>query len=127
MKKKLLYTASAITLVFALFHLAFPKLFGWNTDLAKLTADNKGIFLMLHVETVFLLLVSVVITFILARKETFTMVDRLIMLFYAGFYLLRIAFSPMFFGISSGELVVWFLCLITAGCYIIPIIQGNKK
>lgn len=124
MKKKLLFTGGVLALLFVAFHLAFPKMFDWTNDLSHLTKVNHGIFWIYHIAIIYLLVMSAIISFKLASKATYTVSERIVLISYAGFYLLRIALGPMFLGI---EPIVWLVCLLTALCYIIPVVLDIKK
>jgi hypothetical protein len=127
MKKKLLFTGGVLALVFVVLHLAFPKMFDWTNDLSHLTKINHGIFWIFHIAIIYLLVMSAIVCFKLAYKPTFTASERIVLISYAGFYLLRIALGPVFFGI---ELIIWLVCLLTALCYIVPVvidIKNNKN
>ena len=123
MRKALLYFSGIITLCFAMFHLYFWKLFNWQADLTKLSPPNSGIIQMLNVVSVYTLLFAAIISFYLARVKAFLLLEKAMIIFIAGYYLLRIIFGFPFFGYSVQELVIWIFCFIMACCYLMALRQ----
>jgi hypothetical protein len=118
MRKILLYAGAGITLLFALLHGLFWKMGNWSEQLSKLTPDNSGIMQMLNVESICTLLFGAGISLVLAKKPTLVFVEKAFLLFMAGYYVMRIAFSLPFFGFSMVEAIVCGVCLIVASCYL---------
>jgi hypothetical protein len=123
MRKALLYIGGTITLCFALFHLSFWKLFNWQEELVKLSPENQGIMQMLNVVSVYTVLFAAFISFYLARVKVFLFLEKAVIIFIAGYYLLRIAFGIPLFGFSIQELIVWIFCFIMACCYLLALRQ----
>ena len=123
MRKALLYIGGTITLCFALFHLYFWKLFNWQEELVKLSPENQGIMQMLNVVSVYTVLFAAFISFYLARVKVFLFLEKAVIIFIAGYYLLRIAFGIPLFGFSIQELIVWIFCFIMACCYLLALRQ----
>ncbi len=126
MRKKLLYTGAAITLLFAVLHSFFWKLGAWHTQLLKLTPDNSGIMQMLNVASIYTLICGAGITIALAKKRTLVWIEKAVLVFMAGYYLMRIAFGLPFFGFSMEEAIIWMLCLIVASCYLSALAQWKQ-
>jgi hypothetical protein len=118
MSKVLLYIGGTLTSCFAILHVSFWKLGNWTEELAKLTSDNSGIVQMLNTGSIYMLLFAAFMSFYLAPKEKFPFVEKALIIFIAGYYLLRIAFAVPFFGFSVVEVVIWMICFITAACYL---------
>jgi len=123
MKKTLLIIGGTITLLFALLHLSFWEMGNWAEELAKLSPDNGGILQMLTVGSIYMLVFAAGMTFSLVGKKEFSTSEKALLLFIAGYYLMRIVFAPAFFGYSSQELVIWIICLLTAACYLVPVLR----
>jgi hypothetical protein len=118
MTKILLYTGGIFSLLFAGIHLLFWRLGNWQEELPRLSPDNSGIMQMLNVGSIYLLLFAAFISFYLAKKKEIVFTEKALIVFMAGFYLLRIAFGVPFFGFTVSEVVIWVLCLIPAACYL---------
>jgi hypothetical protein len=123
MRKALLYIGGTITLCFALFHLYFWKLFNWQDELIKLSPENSGIMQMLNIASIYMVLFAAFISFYLAGVKVFLFLEKAVIIFIAGYYLLRIAFGIPFFGYSIQELVIWIFCFIVACCYLLALRQ----
>jgi hypothetical protein len=121
MKKILLYVGGAISLLFAIFHLLFWQFCNWQEELPRLSPDNSGIMQMLNVASMYMMLFAAFISFYLAKKEAFGFTEKAVIVFIAGYYLLRIAFGLPFFGLSVDEVVIWVFCLIPAACYLVAL------
>jgi hypothetical protein len=119
MRKVLLYIGGSFTLIFSIFHLSFWKLFNWSEELLKLSPENQGTLQMLNVVSVYVLLFGAFISFYLAKKkEQFSFIEKILIIFLAGYYILRIIFSAPFYGFSPEDLLIWFFCISIASCYL---------
>lgn len=58
--------AGVLTLALAIFHLRFPRLFGWGADFVKLTATNHKLLYTIHAALTLLLLIIGIITLVFA-------------------------------------------------------------
>jgi hypothetical protein len=124
-RKILLYCGGSLTLGFALLHTAFWKLGNWSEELSRLSPTNSGIVQMLNLGSIYMLLVAACASFYLARKTMFTFLEKALIIFIAGYYLLRMAFGIPLFGISTEEIVIWIACVAVASCYLFAL-QNNK-
>ena len=75
MKKKLLYTGGVLSLLFTCLHLLFPKMFDWGHSLTCLIPANRAVYLTLYIATTFILAMSVVICFVLARQKSISLAE----------------------------------------------------
>jgi hypothetical protein len=122
MRKTLLYIGGSFMLLFAVFHLSFWKIFNWSEELLKLSPENRGTLQMLNIVSFYVLLFGTFISFYLAqRKEKFSFVEKALIIFLAGYYVLRVVFSTPFYGFSIEDLVLWFICLAVASCYLVTL------
>lgn len=127
MKKKLLYTGGVLTLLFTCLHLLFPKMFDWGHSLTCLIPANRAVYLTLYIATTFILAMSVVICFVLARQKSISLAERIVLFMFAGFYVIRIIAGPLYFGVTKTEIIGWVICLATALCFIIPALAKNEQ
>lgn len=103
------------------FHVAFPWLFQWSTELDRLSSDNAGLLLCFHVCGMFWLgsmgAVSLIDALRLRRGEPPHM-PRGFWLWMAAFYLFRAAAEFPCFGFSVGGLAVMVLVLVLSLPYL---------
>lgn len=118
MKKILMLSGCALTVLFIVLHLLFPSSFDWKNDLQHITPINQGILWVYHTLIIYLFFVWAVLSFILAEKAVYTVAERMFLLSMAGFYFVRIAFGPVFFEITAEEIIGWLMCLVLALCYV---------
>ena len=105
MRRILLYVGGGITLCFCFLHLSFWKIGNWQEELLKVGPDNKGIVQMLNVVSIYTLLFAAFVSFYIAKKSKFSFIEKILILFIAGYYLLRVAFGIPFFGFSIEEII----------------------
>ncbi len=98
--------------------MAFWKMFNWNEELGRLSADNRAILQTANIIIIFILIYFSVMSFIIARHENPDIFAKSILICIAGFYSIRLAAGGLFFGYSPGELVIWILCLIIITAYV---------
>jgi hypothetical protein len=127
MKKKLLYTGGVLAILFTILHLFFPKMFDWQHSLTTLSHMNRAVYLTLYLATTFILCMSVITSFIMARQTIISASERVVLLTFAGFYIIRIIGGMLYFGFYKTEYIGWGLCLVTALCFIIPAFAKNKQ
>ena len=123
MRKILLYVGGVFSLFFAVLHLLFWRLGNWQEELPNLSPDNSGIMQMLNVVSIYSLLFVVFLSFYLAQKKELAFTEKAVIVFVAGYYLLRIAFGVPFFGFTVAEVLIWVFCLIPATCYLAALRQ----
>lgn len=121
MKRGLLLCAGFMAVIFAVVHLLFWKMLNWDTELRCLSPENRGVMAMLNVAVIYYLLASAAFTFPLALRERHGSIEKKLLAFFGGFYLVRIAFGVPLFGINAEELFIWALCLVAALCYMVPL------
>ena len=101
----LMYTAAAYNAAFAVFHLAFWRLFGWKKDLGRLSAINRGVMQVLNI-CLTLLFVAGALAFLLLPTPLISEISgRGILYFFALFWFVRLVLQPFFFGNSGASLV----------------------
>lgn len=118
MKKILMLSGGALTVLFIILHLFFPSSFDWKNDLQHIAPINQGILWVYHTLIIYLFGAWGALSFLLARKAVYTAVERVFLLSMAGFYFVRIAFGPVFFEVTLEEILGWLMCIVLALCYI---------
>ena len=96
----LLLIGGLANLCFAAFHLTFPWLFGWGTDLASLSATNRAILYTAHVEMILLLTAFGIISIACRHALVTTRLGRVVARTIALFWLARAIAEIIFFGIG---------------------------
>ncbi len=121
MKKILLYIGGVLTFLFSILHLSFWKMGNWSVELEKMIPVNQGLIQGLNIGSIYFLLFSAIITFIIARKSLLEKTDKLFLSLVAGYYIVRIIMGFPLFGITAAEVIIQIICLIVACCYFIPL------
>lgn len=124
----MLRSAGIICLPFMLFHLAFNKLFGWDTSLACLSQSDRGILLTYHYISILLLgFMTVVLLFqakeILDSKLRYSVLGMIVI-----FFVVRIVTEFTLFGWNMpSSPVILFMCLLPVILLIIPLTKPINK
>jgi hypothetical protein len=121
MKKILLYIGGIFTFLGSILHLSFWKMGNWGVELKLLSPDNQGIVQMLDIGSIYFLLFTAIITFVIAKKAALEKTDKLFLLLAGGYYIIRIIFGFPLFGLSAQEIMIQALSLLGACCYLIPL------
>ncbi len=121
MRKILLYVGGSISFVFVIIHILFWKLFNWSEELARLSAMNKAIMLTLDAGITYFFLFATFISVYLARLKEFKFLEKTVLFFIAGMYLLRIACGFLFFEITIMELTCLSFCFFAISCYLLAL------
>lgn len=85
-----IFLCGAHSVVFAIFHIFFWKLFGWKTELPKMTIANRAIIQIFNVLAIFVFLFMALLCFGYKDELTGTSLGRVILGFCAGFWLIRL-------------------------------------
>ena len=123
LRKILLYTGGSISFVYVIIHVSFWKLFNWNEELARLSTMNKGLMLTLDAGITYFFVFATFISIYLARLKEFKFLEKAVIFFIAGMYLLRIACGFFFFEFTMLELACWISSLFAISCYFLALRQ----
>ncbi len=121
MRKILLYVSGFISLSYVIVHALFWKIFNWNEELARLSTANKGIMIMLDIGITYFFLFSTLISIYLAGKKEFRFLEKTIIIFIAGMYILRFIFGFPLFGFTMLEMMNEIICIVAASCYFLAL------
>lgn len=119
--KNLIYLGGFYCLAFAVFHLAFWKIFGWKKELPKLAPVNRGVMQVLNLRLTYVFLVVAFISFFYADELLTTSLGKAILAATSLFALMRAAEQLIFWKIEKIGAVFFVLFLIGAGIYAIPL------
>lgn len=98
---------------FALFHLAFWRLFRWRRELTSLSPVNRSVMQILNLCLTFVFLAFAYVSFFHAPELLETSLGHAMLLLIAIFWCLRAAEQLVFFGLRTLASAVFFALFIT--------------
>lgn len=119
--KNLIYIGGFYCLAFAVFHLAFWKLFDWKRELPKLKAVNRGVMQVLNLRLTYVFFVVAFISFFYADELLTTSLGEAILAAVSLFALMRAVEQLIFWKIEKIGAIFFVLFLLGAGIFAIPI------
>jgi len=125
--KWLIYLCGLHSLCFAIFHIAFWRLFNWKTDLTKLKFVNIGIMQVLNIQMVHYFLFVAIICFLFPTELLTTNIGNAFLIGASIFWLIRTIQQFIFF--RTNHYIVHILTsafLIGAALFILPVVMNNK-
>ena len=125
-----IYCGASLSLLMALFHSRFYKIFIWKKELEKLTVTNKSVLYTIHIALILLFLCFSVISFVYAKELSECKGISLgICLCYSLFWLWRTVWHVFYFkpGKSGKPLPLHYLLFILVffilfASYFLPVI-----
>lgn len=121
------YASGTIALGFALFHLFFHRLFGWEQQLPLLSRINRGIFLIFNNRLIYFFLMTAALCFSFPEEMHHSPLGRAFLTGLAGFWAGR--FLEQFIYLKINDLrnhLLTFIFAIAAVTAIIPFLFGVK-
>ena len=110
---------------FALFHLAFWRLFGWKHELAKLSPANRAIMQILNLRLVYVFLGMGALSLAFSDELLDTRLGHVILAFMALFWLGRSIEQLVFLRINDWRVhLLTALFVLGAVLYAVPLWQG---
>ncbi len=97
MAETLLIIGGVFNLAFAVFHLLFWRIFGWNKELAKLSFINRAIVQVLNLCLTFVFVIFAYVSFLHPRELLAPGLGRSLVALIAAFWLLRAIEQMVFF------------------------------
>jgi hypothetical protein len=104
----LLFSAGLFNLVFAAFHLLFWRLFRWPDELSRLGFANRGIMQVLNLCLTYMFVLMGGVFLLYPAQLQGTDLGRWLLLGMTGFWLVRLIYQPMFFGLRHRPSIVLF-------------------
>lgn len=120
--KTLIYLGGVYCLVFAIFHLAFWKLFDWKTELPKLNSINRGVMQVLNLRLTYVFLVVAFLTFFFADDLIHTKLGNVILASVSIFALMRAIEQLIFWKVEKVGAAFLVIFLFGAGIFAAPLI-----
>lgn len=122
-RNKLVRIGGVFSGLFLALHISFYWIFRWEQTLRVMNPTDKAIMLTLNLVGILFLIYTTGVSFMLTKQLPYSSAGRSILLFFASFYLLRIAAEFLFFGFTAPKsFVAVLLCLIPALCFGLPAI-----
>ena len=110
---------------FALFHLAFWRLFGWNRELAKLSAANRAIMQILNLRLIYVFLGMGALSLTFTRELLDTQLGHVVLAFMTLFWLGRTIEQLIFLRINDWRVhLLTALFVLGAVLYAVPLWMG---
>ncbi len=126
MSKILLICAGSMGILFSIVHMLFWKMLNWNRELMALGPENRTVMELLNIAVIYFLLASAGVTFFMARRDVYGSIEKVMMVFFAGFYVVRIFSGMVVVGFFPEEFMIWVLCLVPIFCYIVPLKKSGS-
>jgi hypothetical protein len=119
--KTLIYIGGFYCVVFAIFHLAFWKLFDWKSELPKLKSVNQGVMQVLNLRLTYVFLVVAFLAFFFADDLISTNLGKVILGAVSIFALMRAFEQLIFWKIEKIGIAFFITFLIGAIIFALPI------
>lgn len=94
----MIFAAAVFNIAFALFHVAFWRLFRWPEELQRVGIANRGIMQVLNLSLIFLFLLIGCVFALFPRDIVETGLGQFLLLGMTWFWLVRAVYQPLFFG-----------------------------
>jgi len=107
-----LFAAAGYNLALTVFHLGFWRIFRWREELPKLHLVNRGVMQVMNCMLIFVFLSMAVLQVVYAAEFTGTSLGRGLLLFMAGFWIVRAILQPVFFRRTAVVSWVFFLVFL---------------
>jgi len=111
--KTLIIIGGFYCLAFAIFHLAFWKLFDWKRELPKLNAVNRGVMQVLNLRLTYIFLVFASLSFFFNSDLLTTNLGKTILAAISLFWLMRAIEQPIFWKFNDAISVAFFVIFLT--------------
>ncbi len=110
--KTLIIIGGFYCLAFAIFHLAFWKIFDWKTDLPKLNDTNRGVMQVLNLRLTYIFLAFAFISIFFNSDLLTTDVGKTILAMISLFWLMRAIEQPIFWQFSDRISIAFFVIFL---------------
>lgn len=118
--KTALIIGGVFNVLCALSHIGFWKIFDWKKELASLQPINRGIMQTLNIVLIYGFIGAATLSFLLLDQGVSTGLERGVMAFIGGIFLLRAAVQYPLFGRERPKLDIALvvICILAGGNYI---------
>lgn len=123
--KSMLVAGGLFHLAFALFHLAFWRLFRWREELGRLGFINRNVMQILNICLTFVFLAVAWISFMHAEALLNTALGKTLLAAVALFWLLRAALQVIYFGLRDIVSLAFFAAFVLGtALYAVPVLAS---
>jgi hypothetical protein len=120
--KTLIVIGGFYCLAFAIFHLAFWRLFDWKRELPKLNSVNRGVLQVLNLRLTYVFFVVAFLCFFLTDELLNTNLGKYILGAISLFALMRAFEQLIFWKIEKIGIAFFVIFLVGAGIFAVPLI-----
>jgi hypothetical protein len=120
--KTLIVIGGFYCLAFAIFHLAFWRLFDWKRELPKLNSVNRGVLQVLNLRLTYVFFVVAFLCFFLTDELLNTNLGKYILGAISLFALMRAFEQLIFWKIEKIGIALFVIFLVGAGIFAVPLI-----
>jgi hypothetical protein len=118
----LLRIAGVINLIFMLFHIAFYRMFHWESTLGCLSQINRAIMMTYHCISILIIGFMGIILLLQTKALLNSILKYGVLSMFALFYLIRIVTEFTMFGFSwSHSSVIVVMCAVPVIFFVIPL------
>ena len=118
-----IYGGGSLTLLMALFHLRFPKLFHWKNDYTSISEVNKKIFFTIHLALLFMFIVIGILSLVYARElSECTGISFGFNVAISVFWLWRVVWQIFYFKGKTIHYILIAVFLILSATYSVPVV-----
>lgn len=120
-----IYTGGILTLLMAVFHIRFPKIFRWGKDYGRISDINKRIFHTIHLALILIFfIIGILSLFYATELSQCKGISFGLNLMISIFWLWRTIWQIYYFKGKTMHFVLIGIFLILFLAYLIPIIQN---
>ncbi len=121
--KVLLIIGGVYHLLFAIFHLFWPKLFQWDKNLSSLDLINRQLLPIMSGLIIYIFMIVFVISSFFSSEVIGSVAGHIFLYSVAGFWLIRAFMQIVYYGLKEKVAVVFFIIFLAGiGLYTIPAI-----
>lgn len=119
--KTLIVIGGFYCLAFAIFHLAFWRLFDWKNELPKLNSINRGVLQVLNLRLTYVFFVVAFLCFFLTDELAGTALGKVVLGATSLFAVMRAFEQLVFWKIEKIGVVFFVIFMVGAGIFAVPI------
>ncbi len=110
-------------LLFAVFHLFWPKLFKWDENLSSLDEINRSLMPIMSGLFIYVYIVIFAISTFFSGEVASSIPGKLFLFSIAGFWLVRSGMQIVYYGLKEKTAIVFFIIFLCGvGLYSLPAI-----
>lgn len=95
-KELIIYLCGVHSVLFAVFHIFFPKLFKWKEDFKNNSVANRAILQISNLLLIFIFLLMAFLCFFYTNQLLGTEIGNVVLIGFSGFWILRIVTQFIF-------------------------------